>query len=353
MRFRTVSLPEVVVDPVDLRLAEDLRHLAVEALRGLEVPPERLLDDDPPPAAARSLVVEAGAPEPADDLDERRRLGREVEQPVPARAALGVDRVEPGGEALGHRLVVEVAAVVADVLGEGRPRVAVERLDARVLRDGLAQLRGVRLVVVRAPTHGDERELLREQVGPPQLEERRDDLAMREVAGRAEQDEGGRVRHPVEPEALPERVRRAAGAAGVAAAAASRSSGAHREGRVASSCAGPGPAGRSLRLHRVTAELVAERGEDLGAVAVVLARAEPRLSSASVMTGAGTSRSIASWTVQRPSPESATQPLRWSRSWSWPEGAVGQLEQPRAHHRPVVPQVRDGGEVEVVRRSRA
>ena len=32
------------------------------------------------------------------------------------------------------------------------------------------------------------------------------------------------------------------------------------------------------------------------------------------MTGAGTSRSIASWTVQRPSPESATQPLRLARS---------------------------------------
>ena len=34
------------------------------------------------------------------------------------------------------------------------------------------------------------------------------------------------------------------------------------------------------------------------------------------MAGAGTFRSIASWTVQRPSPESSTHPLRWVRSWS-------------------------------------
>ena len=39
-------------------------------------------------------------------------------------------------------------------------------------------------------------------------------------------------------------------------------------------------------------------------------RERKRMSSESVMTGAGTSRSIASCTVQRPSPESATQPLR-------------------------------------------
>ena len=38
--------------------------------------------------------------------------------------------------------------------------------------------------------------------------------------------------------------------------------------------------------------------------------------SDAVITGAGTSRSIASCTVQRPSPESATQPFRCVRSWS-------------------------------------
>src|SRR6185437_8033623 len=39
-------------------------------------------------------------------------------------------------------------------------------------------------------------------------------------------------------------------------------------------------------------------------------RERSRVSSDNVITGAGTSRSIASCTVQRPSPESSTQPLR-------------------------------------------
>ena len=52
-------LAEVVVDAIDLRLAEDLADLAVEALGRLEVVAERLLDDDPPPAAVVALVIEA------------------------------------------------------------------------------------------------------------------------------------------------------------------------------------------------------------------------------------------------------------------------------------------------------
>src|SRR5581483_44935 len=39
-------LREVVVDPVDLVLREDLVELRVEVERGLQVVPERLLDDD-------------------------------------------------------------------------------------------------------------------------------------------------------------------------------------------------------------------------------------------------------------------------------------------------------------------
>ena len=79
-------LAQVVVDAIDLRLAEDLADLAVEPLRGLEVVAERLLDDDPPPAAVMALVVEPDAAELADDLGELGRLGGEVEEPVAAGA---------------------------------------------------------------------------------------------------------------------------------------------------------------------------------------------------------------------------------------------------------------------------
>ena len=52
-------LAQVVVDPVDLLLAEDLEDLAVEPDRRVEVAAEGLLDDDPSPAGAVDLVVEA------------------------------------------------------------------------------------------------------------------------------------------------------------------------------------------------------------------------------------------------------------------------------------------------------
>ena len=87
-------LAEVVVDAVDLLLAEDLADLAVEADRRVEVVAERLLDDDPPPAALVALVVEADPAELRDDLGERRRLRGEVEEPVAAGAALLVEAVE-------------------------------------------------------------------------------------------------------------------------------------------------------------------------------------------------------------------------------------------------------------------
>jgi len=46
-------LAEVVVDPVDLLLAEGGREPAAERLRARVVAPERLLDDDPREAARR------------------------------------------------------------------------------------------------------------------------------------------------------------------------------------------------------------------------------------------------------------------------------------------------------------
>ena len=46
-------LAEVMVDPIDLVLVEDLGDLAVQGARRLEVVAERLLDDDARPAALR------------------------------------------------------------------------------------------------------------------------------------------------------------------------------------------------------------------------------------------------------------------------------------------------------------
>ena len=125
-------LAEVVVDAVDLRLAEDLADLAVEFLCRRKVVSERLLDDDPPPATVVPLVVEADAPELGDDFRELRRLGREVEEAVAARAALLIERVEMLGQAIEPVRLVEVQLLVFDPLRERAPRRLVERQHAAV-----------------------------------------------------------------------------------------------------------------------------------------------------------------------------------------------------------------------------
>ncbi len=141
-------LAQVVVDAVDLRLPEHLADLAVEALRGLEVVAERLLDHDPPPATVVVLVIEPDAAKLGHDVRELGWLCREVEQPVAVRPVLGVEVVEVTRKPIEATLVIEVHLVVGDPLRERSPRVCVEREDAAVLLQRLADLSPEILVVV-------------------------------------------------------------------------------------------------------------------------------------------------------------------------------------------------------------
>ena len=268
-------LAQVMVDAEDLGLAEDLPDLAVQPDRGLEVVAERLLDDDPPPAAVVGLVVEADAPELADDRREGRLLGGQVEQHVAVGSNLGVDLLESFREAVEVVGVLEVDALVRDPLAELGPDGLIDRLDARVLRHRRAHLGAELHVVIGTTPDGDEPELVRQQVRPPELEQRRHQLAMREIAGRAEEHEHAWVGHPLEAEALAQRVRRR-WPARPATTAGTREpelpDRGRRRGRLAS---------RRLRRrsHReallvpdgMSAELIPQRGEHLGAIAVVLA----------------------------------------------------------------------------------
>ena len=123
--------------------------------------PERLLDDDPSPAAVVALVVEPDPPELGDDLGELRGLGREVERVIAARAALLVELVEPGRQAVEAVRVGEVQAVVADVAAERRPGRLVERQDPAELLERGPDLGPERVVVVLAPADGQQHELVR------------------------------------------------------------------------------------------------------------------------------------------------------------------------------------------------
>src|SRR5258708_10932020 len=112
-------LAEVVVDPEDRSLAERLEDLGVEFRGRGQVPAEGLFDDD-----AVALAAAGDHPRPAqvlDDGDEVVRRRGAVEEAVAGRAELLVDALQLPLESREGRLVVEVAADIAEPLGESLP----------------------------------------------------------------------------------------------------------------------------------------------------------------------------------------------------------------------------------------
>ena len=82
-------LAEIVIDPVDLVFVDELEQFAVQRLGGSEIGAERLFDHQPPPRAV--LGQHAGAAEFAADRQERVRRRRQIEQPVAAGFARGLE----------------------------------------------------------------------------------------------------------------------------------------------------------------------------------------------------------------------------------------------------------------------
>ncbi len=201
-------LAQVVVDAVDLPLPEDLADLAVEADRRVEVAAERLLDDDPPPAALVALVIQADAARDCPRSRRRPTAARRGRRPgCRACRAPRSMRVEPLGQRLVGRRVGEVAAGGRRCAPQARPRSPCPRAGPGSSCRGrsLSSL-AERLVRVRATADRDDGELVRQQVRAPQLEQRGHDLAVREVAGGAEEHEDRRVGHALHAQAFTQRV---------------------------------------------------------------------------------------------------------------------------------------------------
>ena len=136
-------------------------------------------------------------------LGELRGLGGEVVEVVAARPVLLVDlrrAAWPGYRSPSDRR----SRVARSVMRSANERQASSSSGLTRLNcsSDVADLGPERLVVVRPPADGEQHELVRQQVGPPQLVEGRDDLAMGEVAGRPEQDQDRRIRDALEAEAL-------------------------------------------------------------------------------------------------------------------------------------------------------
>src|SRR5207247_816236 len=99
----------------------------------------------------------------------------------------------------------EVGRDVAHAVRERLPDVVAE-LVPRVRLDRLLHLRPPLVVGRLRPRHPDDRELLRQQPPVGERVERRNQLALRQVAGCPEDDHRARLRLPAEPEPLEKRV---------------------------------------------------------------------------------------------------------------------------------------------------
>ena len=314
-----------------------------------QVVAERLLDDDPAPG----LVVASGRSRPglAELLDDRReelgrrrpgsRAGCRASRALASSSSrrsletlvAGSSKVPPSR----RRAVGEAAQAALEVGGSPR------RLDSA--SSSSARSSSSRPV---AAGEADDGELAGGGGRRGQLVERGDELAVGQVAGRAEEDDRARLGHALEAQALAQWVRVMSRAPRLVVPASSR---------LAASCVagtllprggvvchvrcrfrrtranarnrwGASPAPRACRRHKASKRCVTGVGHDpasptgthqdltscppnsLRSAASTFApndsswREAKRLSSDSVITGAGTSRSIASGTVQRPSPES-------------------------------------------------
>ena len=165
-------LPEEVVDPVELLLAQVDLELGLQRARRLEVVPERLLDHD-----ARALG-QARAGQAVDHHPEQRRRDLEVED----RALLPIQRSR---HALEGRGLGEIAGQVGEPRREARERRLVDRLAA-----GLDRRPGVRAQIVVGPiVGGDAEDRTLQQPAALEPVERSERHHPRQIATDAEDDE--------------------------------------------------------------------------------------------------------------------------------------------------------------------
>ena len=170
-------LAEIVVNPVDLPLAEHPRDQPVQLLGALEVAAEGLLDDDP-----REAVAAPRQPRSAQVGHDRRveaRRRRAIEEPVRVPLeGLAQARVEGG--------ILGVARAVGEAGREPVPDGLRGRLDPGEGGDRLAHPPAEGLARHLRAGHREDAERLRE--GPPLVEapERRNELALRQISGGSE-----------------------------------------------------------------------------------------------------------------------------------------------------------------------
>ena len=138
--------------------------------------------------------------------DRREELGGDgqVIEPVAARAVGAVELLEPLLELCVARGVVEGPGREDDVAGELGPELG--EVGAAALRQRLLELGAEVVVGPVAAGEADDREFGRAGSPPRQVIQRRDELAVGQVAGRPEQHHRARLGHPGPRQRLSQRV---------------------------------------------------------------------------------------------------------------------------------------------------
>ena len=191
-------LAEVVVDPEDRILREDLLDHVVELAGALEVVPERLLDDNAPPAAL-GWLGQAGAGELFAHHGEDVGRDREVERDVAERAPITLELVGDLDHVVERIVVVDIALHEPETARDLAPGGLAKRRARVVLHRVVHDLHEV-LVGPVTPGEPDEREPGRQQPAVGQVIDSRHQLLACQVAGDSEDHERARAgdpRHPL------------------------------------------------------------------------------------------------------------------------------------------------------------
>jgi len=190
-------LTEVVIDAIDLVLAELVEHEPVERLCRFEAAAERLFDHHAAPGPLLVRMRALGEPVRAEVFEgrlEHAGRNRQIEKSVLllVRGAR-LDLLEPLLDVPVGVVLREIAAGVERPLTEPLPDVVVDFVDLVGVRHRLAHQGAIPFVGILIARHAQQGEVVRQELLLRQIVDRRDELALGEIAGPAEDHHRARV----------------------------------------------------------------------------------------------------------------------------------------------------------------
>ena len=166
---------------------------AIELARRGEIGSERFFDNYPNPASFARLV-QAGGFQVLENRFELVWSGRKIEKAIATRAVVFVDFIEAFGQPLVTRFIAELALVIKDRLRERLPDFIAHSLAGKFTR-GFFEIAAEFLVTFLAARETENRYSGRQVAIGRDVIERRDKLAMGEIACSAEDHNATRLRH--------------------------------------------------------------------------------------------------------------------------------------------------------------